>query len=278
MQNLGNYRWSSAHAHLIEQNDELIKVNPLLKQQTVLLVGGTGQTGRRVLQQLLSRGMSVRVIVRSAQKLPSGTAENPNLTAVEGDLLSLGNEELQRYIRGCDAVISCLGHVISFKGVFGQPRDLVARATTRLCRGIEALQPAKPIKFILMSSVSVNHPGGFDTRRRMFEKAVVSILRRLVPPAEDNQQAANFLYDSIGMTSPFVQWVVVRPDTLLEGDVSEYKLHTGLVSSLFAPDSTNMANVAHFMGELSANPKAWDAWKGKLPVIINAATSKRWLK
>src|SRR5512140_2783243 len=30
-------------------------------QRTVLLVGGTGRTGRRVLEQLLSRGLSVRV-------------------------------------------------------------------------------------------------------------------------------------------------------------------------------------------------------------------------
>jgi len=244
-------------------------------QQTVLLVGGTGRTGRLVLQQLLSRGINVRVIVRSAKKLPAGAAKNPNLTMVEADLLSLSNEDLQRSIRGCDAVISCLGHVISFKGIFGPPRDLVTRATTRLCRGIEALQPARAVKFILMSSVSVNHPGGLDTRRGMFEKAVMWILRSMVPPAEDNQQAANFLYGGIGMTSPFVQWVAVRPDTLLEGDVSEYTPHEGLVSSLFAPDSTNMANVAHFMGELFANPKAWDDWKGKLPVIINAAISKR---
>ena len=68
-----------------------------------------------------------------------------------------------------------------------------------------------------------------------------------------------------------MQWVVVRPDTLLEGDVSEYTLHEGLVSSLFAPDSTNMANVAHFMCELVTNPKTWADWKGKLPVIVNAA-------
>ena len=72
------------------------------------------------------------------------------------------------------------------------------------------------------------------------------------------------------MTDTFVQWVAVRPDTLREGDISEYSLHDGLVSSLFAPDSTNMANVAHFMCELATNSKAWDEWKGRLPVIINA--------
>jgi hypothetical protein len=52
-------------------------------------------------------------------------------------------------------------------------------------------------------------------------------------------------------------------------------LHEGLVSSLFKPDSTNMANVAHSMCELATDPRAWDDWKGKLPVVVNAGTSAR---
>jgi hypothetical protein len=243
-------------------------------QQTVLLVGGTGRTGQRVLEQLLGRGVSVRAIVRFPQKVPAGAAQNPNLTVVRADLLSLGDEELRSHVRGCDAVISCLGHVLSLKGVLGPPRDLVKLATARLCRAIESLEPTKPIKFILMSSVSVHRPRGLDTRRGMIEKGFMWVLRGLIPPAKDNQQAADFLSDSVGTNNPFVQWAVVRPDTLLEGDASVHTLHEGLVSSLFAPDSTNMANVAHFMCELVTDPNAWDDWKGKLPVIINAAVSR----
>jgi hypothetical protein len=77
----------------------------------------------------------------------------------------------------------------------------------------------KPAKFILMSSVSVSHPGGFDRRRGMFEKALVWILRGVVPPANDNQRAADFFLDNIGTSNPFMQWAVVRPDTLLEGSL-----------------------------------------------------------
>jgi hypothetical protein len=163
---------------------------------TVLLVGGTGRTGARVLEQLLACGVSVRAIVRSADRLPKGAAQDPRL------------------------------------------------------------------EVILMSSVSVNRPGGLDTRRGTFERAVVWILRGVVPSAKDNQRAADFLCLGIGTANPYVQWVAVRPDTLLQGDVSEYSLHDGLVSSLFAPDSTNMANVAHFICELATNSKAWNDWKG----------------
>jgi len=239
----------------------------------VLLVGGTGRTGGRVLQQLLERGVRVRAIVRSTQRLSEDAMRAPNLTVIEADLLSLSAEELRRYLDGCDAVISCLGHTLNARGIFGAPRDLVLQATARLCRGIQSLAPAQPVRFILMSSVSVNRPARLDARRGGVERAVLAVLRALVPPARDNQRAADFLIHEIGTGDPYVQWTAVRPDTLLEGGVSEYVLHEGLVSTLFKPDSTNMANVAHCMCDLATDPGVWDDWKGKLPVVVNAASA-----
>ena len=99
------------------------------------------------------------------------------------------------------------------------------------------------------------------------------MLRGVLPPAKDNQRAADFLLERIGPDDSFVQWVMVRPDSLLEGAVSEYALHEGLVDGLFAPGRTRMANVAHFMCELVTNPETWADWRGKLPVITNAEAS-----
>jgi hypothetical protein len=243
------------------------------EQPTVLLLGGTGRTGRLVLSQLLGRGVNVRAIVRSADRLPEGVSADPGLTVVEADLLSLSDEYLQGLVQECGAVISCLGHnTTTLKDIYGSPRDLVTRAATRICRAIEAVQPAEPVKYILMSSVSVNKPAGRDARRGRLEKAVVAMLRGVVPPAKDNQRAADFLCRGIGTANPFVEWVAVRPDSLLDGPVTEYFLHDSLVSSLFRPDSTNRANVAHFMCELVQNPRLWGEWRGGLPVVINAAS------
>jgi hypothetical protein len=239
-------------------------------RHTVLLVGGTGRTGRRVLRQLLGYDISVRAIVRSAIRLPEGAAQDPRLEIVQADLLSLSDDDLRRHVRGCDAVISCLGHVLTVRGIFGAPRDLVTQATRRLCRAVEAGQPPSPVKVILMSSVSVHQPAGRDTRRGALERGFMWLLRGLLPPARDNQDAADFLRDTVGTASAFVQWAVVRPDTLLEGDVSAYTVHENLVSSLFRPGSTNMANVAHFMCELVRSEAAWERWSGMLPVLVNA--------
>ena len=91
------------------------------------------------------------------------------------------------------------------------------------------------------------------------------------PPRDLVTRAITRLRQSIGADHPFVQWVVVRPDTLLEGETTGYALHAGLVSSLFAPGRTTMANVAHFMCERVTDPRAWQEWKGRMPVIVDAA-------
>lgn len=238
-------------------------------RRTVLLLGATGRTGGRVLEQLLGRGVDVRAIVRSADRLPMGVATDPALTVIEADLLSLSDDELLRHVAGCDAVISCLGHRTHFRGVFGPPRDLVTQAVRRVCAAIGVLRPAEPVRLVVMSSVSVNRPGSLDRRRGSLERAFLWAVRGVVPPARDNQRAADFLAGGIGTTDPFVRWVVVRPDTLVEGDVSEYALDGGIVSSLARPNDTNMANVAHFMCELVEDPALFDRWAGKMPVIVN---------
>lgn len=247
-----------------------MNTNPVREEHLVLLLGGTGRTGGRVLKQLLDRGVGVRAIVRSVGRLPEGVSGHPGLTVIEADVLALSSEEMLEQVRGCDAVISCLGHHTDLKGIFGAPRELVAPVVERVCAAAFALEPAEPLKVVLMSSVSVHRSRTLEPRRGSAERAFVALLRALVPPAKDNQNAADFLLGKVGSGAPFVQWVAVRPDTLVEGDVSEYVLHDSFVSSLAKPDDTNMSNVAHFMCELVTDPKTWEAWQGKLPVIVNA--------
>lgn len=237
--------------------------------QTVLLLGATGRTGGRVLTQLLGRGLKVRAIVRSAGRLPPGAAADPNLAVVEADLLALDDAALQRHLAGCGAVVSCLGHVLSVKGILGPPYDLVTRATARLCRAVEALRPDRPVAFILLSSVSVNDPQRPDRRRRGLERAFLGLLRGLLPPARDNQRAVDFLSRTVGTAHRYLRWTAVRPDTLLAGDATAYTVQDALVDSLFAPGHSRMANVARFMADLVADPALQEAWSGRLPVLVD---------
>lgn len=239
-------------------------------EKTVLLLGGTGRTGGRVLKQLLERGVAVRAIVRSAARLPDDVVGDSSLSVIEAEPLSLTTEEWRKHLQGCDAVISCLGHTISVRGIFGPPYDLITAVVTRMARAVESMQPGKPVRLILMGSVSVNRPEKADTRRGTSERLVLSALCGLVPPTKDNQSAADFLAREFKADDRAVEWAVVRPDTLREGDVCGYELSDQLVTSLFKPAETNMANVAHFMCELATDEAAWTRWRGQMPVIVNA--------
>lgn len=237
-------------------------------QPQILLLGATGRTGSRVLAQLIERGVRVKAIVRAKAKVAPELAQNPQVTVIEADLLALTHDQWIEQVRGCDAVLSCLGHVLSLKGIFGRPRDLVTQAVKRVCVAIEALRPEKPVKVIVMTSVSVNRPER-ENRRGYFERGFLWVLRALVPPTKDNQSAANFLCLNIGAGHPGVEWAVIRPDSLMEGQVTGYATHESLINSVFSPGKTNMANVAHFMCELATNAQKWTTWKSKLPVIVN---------
>jgi nucleoside-diphosphate-sugar epimerase len=237
--------------------------------QRVLVLGATGRTGGRVVTQLLGRGVAVRVIVRSAERLPRDVVGHPLLDVIEADLLAMPTRDLVGHLDGCDTVISCLGHTVSVRGVLGPPYDLVRHAVMQVRDAVEVIAPQAPVRLILMGSVSVNQPQHADVRRGAGERAFLSVLRLVVPPSRDNQRAADFLAQAVGIADPHLQWVVVRPDTLEEGNESEYVVHDAIVSSLFRPDHTRMANVAHLVCELVTDDATWQRWRGRMPVVVN---------
>lgn len=244
----------------------------MTSDQTVLLLGATGRTGGRTAAELLGRGCRVRAPVRDLARLPPAVAQHPHLSAVEADLRSLDGDTLRHLADGAEGIVSCLGHTLTLAGIFGPPRDLVTWVVTQLCAAVVANGPAAPVKFALMSSVSV-HRG--DDGRAAGERAFLAALRCVLPPARDNQRAADVLFDAIGPDHPAVQWVVVRPDTLVDGDTGPYTVHEHLTNPLRAPAHTAMANVAHFLAELATDRATWERWRGRAPVIVDAGTAAR---
>ncbi|MEM7536780.1 MAG: NAD(P)-binding oxidoreductase [Chloroflexota bacterium] len=238
----------------------------------ILIVGATGATGRLLVEQLLDRGHSVKAIVRSPHKLPEATRNHDRLSIIQGAVLDLSDAELAQHVQGCDAVASCLGHNLTFKGIFGHPRRLVTDATRRLCKAIKANSPEGSTKFVLMNTTGNRNPD-LNERNSFAEACVLVLLRLLLPPHPDNEQAAEHLRNTIGQNDSMVEWVAVRPDGLIDEDVvTEYDLHPSPIRSpLFDAGKTSRINVGHFMADLIADDDAWQTWKGQMPVIYNRA-------
>lgn len=237
---------------------------------TTLIVGATGATGKLLVEHLIQSGNQVKVIVRPASNYPASWKNHEKLTIIEKQLTDLSPEDIRTYASDCNAVASCLGHTPTWKGIFGSPRKLVTQSIQMLCGAILALKPDKPIKLVLMNTAG-NSNRDLDERVSLGQRVVIALLRVLLPPHVDNEQAADFLRAKIGQKHPFIEWSVVRPDTLLdEENPSPYSLHISPTrSAIFNPGKTSRVNVAHFMGRLILEEDTWAQWKGKMPIIYN---------
>lgn len=235
-----------------------------------LVVGATGATGRLLVRALLERGHAVAAIVRSPDRLPAELREHPRLAVTTASLLDLDDAELARHVEGCDAIASCLGHSVSVRGIWGRPRRLVTNAVRRLCAAIHAAPGKRPKRFVLMNTAG-NRNRDLPEPLSLAERLVVGLIRLTLPPQSDNEQAAEHLRSRVGQGDPAIEWVVVRPDTLLDRDVvSPYSLHASPIrSAIFDPGETSRINIADFMARLIADDALWLRWQGRMPVIYD---------
>jgi putative NADH-flavin reductase len=237
---------------------------------TTLIIGASGATGRLLVQELLNRGETVKIVVRSLDGLPAAVRNHPNLSVIQASILDLSGAEMAKHVQGCRAVASCLGHNLNFKGMFGAPRRLVTDAIRRLCHAVRENESEVPVKFVLMNTAG-NSNRDLDEHISFSQKCVMAVLRLGLPPHLDNEKAADHLRINVGQNDPAIEWVAVRPDGLTdECSVTEYATHGSPTrSAIFDAGSTSRINVADFMANLIHDDATWQMWKGKMPVIYN---------
>jgi nucleoside-diphosphate-sugar epimerase len=237
----------------------------------VLVLGATGATGRLGVQQILQQGVVVVAIVRPDSLVDQQMAHEPGYVEVRANVAELGDAGWATHLNGCDAVVCCLGHSPTFGGMFGQPRSLVVDAIEQVARVLAARDAEQNAKIVLMNSSGVSNR---DIREKppLSQRLVVALLRVLLPPHADNENAADFLRLSIGRAHRNIEWVAVRPDSLTdEGSVTEYDLASSPIrNAIFNAGATSRINVANFMSRLVTEPELWRTWKGQMPVIYNS--------
>lgn len=235
-----------------------------------LIIGASGATGKLLVEQLLGSGNKVKIIIRPTSNIPDNWSGSENLTIIKKNISELKINDIADYLTDCNAVVSCLGHNLTLKGIYGEPRNLVAGSVQLFCEAIFKESPLKPLKFILMNTAGnsnrdLNEPVSFGQR------IVIALLRLLLPPHVDNEKASDYLREKVGQKNPYIEWVVVRPDSLInEEKVSAYTLYNSPTrSAIFNPGKTSRINVGHFMSRLILVDEIWNKWKGQMPVIYN---------
>jgi putative NADH-flavin reductase len=234
-----------------------------------LVLGASGATGNLVVKQLMKRHINTRIIVRKSAMLPKEIIDNPLVEIIKGNINEFNDSDLNQLTSGCDVIISCLGHNITLKGLFGKPRYLVFDAIRRVCEA--AINGDNKIKLILMSTVAYTNVS-IGERKSPAENIVLALVHLFLPPHRDNVRAANYLINIIGKKNEMVEWVAVRPDSLVnDNEESSYEIFDSPVRNTVKNDGeTSRINVSHFMVELANDNVLWNKWKYKTPVLYNA--------
>jgi len=235
----------------------------------VFVLGANGTTGFNVVTQLLKQGIDVKALTRNLKKFDA-IKSSKNIEVIKAGILDIDNQELKHYLSDVDAVVSCLGHNITLKGIFGKPYRLVVDALMKTVNTIKEINKNKTVKIVLMNTTACINKSQ-NEKFKTNERFVMKIMRFLLPPQRDNDLAIGYLIETVGINNNQIEWIAVRPDTLInESEVSEYTVHASPIRSpIFDAGKTSRINVADFTVSLLKNEELWEKWKYTTPVIYN---------
>ncbi len=205
------------------------------------ILGGTGRTGRLVVEQALKAGHDVVVLARSPEKLG---LENPRLKSVKGSLAE--RDKIAQAVAGADAVVSTLGPT-SNKASFE-----ISQATTLL---VETMKSAGVRRLVITAGAGVGAPGDQP-------KTVDRVIVRLLKTFNGN------VYEDMVRTVDVVKasgldWTVVRAPRLTDGAATG-KVRQGAVGKDIGTQITR-ADLAGFILASVSDPGAI----GTLPAVSN---------
>lgn len=76
-----------------------------MKPNTIAVIGGTGRTGKCVVEQLIRKGFRIRMLVRPTQ---TDLPDDPRIEMVTGN--AIDPRSIRTLLAGCNALISTLGY------------------------------------------------------------------------------------------------------------------------------------------------------------------------
>jgi putative NADH-flavin reductase len=190
----------------------------------ILVVGGTGGTGRAIVGQALEQGHHVTVLVRDPAKMK---ITHERLTSLKGNVLDV--DSVDRAVRGNDAVVSALGHKRWFI-----PSSILSEGTRNI---VSAMERHGVKRCICETSLGVG-----TSRGRLGLYYTLFVIPFIVFfYFRDKLRQERIIKNSS------LDWVIVRPGRLTNGPKRGRYRHGDNVGSYFLTVHISRADVADFM-------------------------------
>ncbi|OJV17526.1 MAG: NADH-flavin reductase [Dyadobacter sp. 50-39] len=206
--------------------------------QKIAVIGGGGRTGQYLVNQLIEKGYSLKLLLRHPENF---TIHNPLIEIVHGDVLN--PQAVRSLVEDCDAVLSTAGQ--------RQDEPLVAsQATLNILGAIGE----RPVRYVVLAGLNVETP---DDRKGEETAKATEWMRATFPAIHnDRQKSYSILAESNA------EWTMVRvPYIEFNGNRAEVK-----VNAFDSPGAKiDAADIAGFMIDQLTD----DTWLRKAPFISN---------
>jgi putative NADH-flavin reductase len=190
----------------------------------LLIIGGTGGTGRELIKQALEQGHSVTALVRNPEKV---NITHQQLNVIKGNVLAYDNVE--KVVAGQDAVLSTLGHKRFFIYT-----NILSEGTKNI---INAMEKNNVKRLICVTSLGIN-----DSRFKLglyYTLFVIPIITFFYFRDKAKQEKL--------ITNSNLDWTIVRPGQLTNGKKRGSYKHGTTVGNYILTKTISRADVAHFI-------------------------------
>ena len=158
-----------------------------MKTNTIAVIGGTGKSGKYLVQNLLDKNYSIRLLLRNPANF---TLKDSLIETVKGDARDY--DSLKNLIKNCDLVISTLGQPKGEKSIFSDATDNIIKALND--NGIK--------RYIVTTGLNVNTP--FDNKNEKVKMATDWMYQNYPETTSDKQKEYELL------TKSNLDWTLVR--------------------------------------------------------------------
>lgn len=158
-----------------------------MKTYKIAVIGGTGKSGQYLVQNLLEKGYSLKLLLRHPENF---ILQNPFIEVVKGD--ARDETAIHTLIEGSDLVMSTLGQPKGEKSIFSDAAKNIISAMNHY--GIR--------RYIVTTGLSVNTP--FDHKNERIKMSTGWMYENYPETTTDKQKEYELLQDSN------LDWTLVR--------------------------------------------------------------------